>query len=134
MVFSMAAAGLSMDAIYRCLTAAFVPGEGRVRPPKSIKTFAKAFRAELDTAPDHVTGKALSKLIAAMEQGEAWAICFWLKCKGGFVEVQRREHSGPSGGPIEYCESSPHDALASRIAGIASRLGAQPTNSQPEQG
>jgi len=91
LVRNMAAAGLSMDAIHRCLP----------ESPKSIKTFAKYYRTELETSADIVSAKAVSKLVVAIDRGEAWAICFWLKCKANFSELQRREHSGPAGAPIE---------------------------------
>lgn len=49
------------------------------------------------------------KLLQAMNAGEAWAICFFLKCKGkkrGYTEKQEIEHSGPEGGPIETKDRS----------------------------
>ena len=76
LVRSMAAAGLPQVTVQLCLPNA----------PKSPKTFRKVFRVELDTAPHLVTAKAMSKLVAALDQGEAWAVCFWLKCKAGFEE------------------------------------------------
>jgi hypothetical protein len=91
LVRSMAAAGLSQTIIQRCLPNA----------PKSDKTFRKAFRVELETSGDIVTAKAVSKLVSAIDAGQAWAICFWLKCKAGFVETQRRELVGEAGAPIE---------------------------------
>ena len=91
LVRNMAAAGLSQQSIQRCMPQA----------PKSDKTFRKVFRVELDTSADIVSAKALSKLVVAIDAGEAWAICFWLKCKANFSELQRREHVGGGGGPIE---------------------------------
>jgi hypothetical protein len=73
----MAAAGLPQVTVQLCLPNA----------PKSPKTFRKVFRVELDTAPHLVTAKAMSKLVAALDHGEAWAVCFWLKCKAGFQET-----------------------------------------------
>lgn len=77
LVRNMAAAGLAQNAIQRCMPKA----------PKSEKTFRKYFRTELDTSQAIVSAKAVSKCIAAIEKGEAWAICFWLKCKAGFQET-----------------------------------------------
>jgi hypothetical protein len=91
LVRNMAAAGLSHEAIQRCLPTA----------PKHIDTFTRAFREELDTSAWIVSAKAISKLVVAIDKGEAWAICFWLKCKANFSELQRREHTGLQGGPIE---------------------------------
>lgn len=77
LVRNMAAAGLSQESIQRCLPTA----------PK-IETFRKVFRTELATSKDIVTAKAISKLVVAIDKGDAWAICFWLKCKAGFVDRQ----------------------------------------------
>lgn len=44
---------------------------------------------------------AEGKLFEAIGKGQAWAICFYLKCKAkdrGYVE--RQEHSGPGGKPL----------------------------------
>ena len=44
---------------------------------------------------------AESQLMKAVERGEGWAICFFLKCKGkcrGYVE--RQEVTGRDGGPV----------------------------------
>ena len=76
MVRNMAAAGLSQQTIQLCLPKA----------PKHPKTFVKAFREELTTSGPMVTARAMSKLVVALDKGEAWAICFWLKCKAGFEE------------------------------------------------
>lgn len=40
----------------------------------------------------------------------------------GFL-VEKREHSGPNGGPIQTEEVSARDVLADRLAGIAARNG-----------
>src|ERR1035438_8128342 len=78
LVRNMAAAGLSQQTIQLCLPAA----------PKHPKTFCKAFKAELETSAFEVTARAMSKLVGAINNGEAWAICFWLKSKAGFEERQ----------------------------------------------
>lgn len=77
MVRNMAAAGIAANCIHRCLP----------NRPKSEKTFRKAFREELDTSADIVSAKAISKLVVAIDAGQAWAICFWLKCRAGFQET-----------------------------------------------
>jgi predicted transcriptional regulator len=58
-------------------------------------------RAHADMS-EHVTDRAELKLFDAIERGEAWAICFYLKCKAkdrGYVE--RAEVSGPGGQPVK---------------------------------
>lgn len=51
---------------------------------------------------ESMTDVAELSLARAIQNGEAWAVCFYLKTQGkerGYVE--RQEHSGPNGGPIE---------------------------------
>lgn len=42
----------------------------------------------------------MSQVVAAMKRGEAWAVCFFLKCRGGWKETQALQHSGEDGKPI----------------------------------
>ena len=114
LVKNLSAAGISQPAIMLCLD----------NPCKSEKTFRLHFRKEMDLAPTMVTGVAMSKLFEAITRNEAWAICFWLKCKAGFQEIQKIQHSGPGGGPMEVNVTGT-EVLASRIAGIAARIGAK---------
>ena len=72
-VKTMAACGLTHDAIARCL------GTNGIAP----KTLRRHFRHELDTALTQVNALVGSQVIAAVKRGEAWACCFWLKCRGG---------------------------------------------------
>lgn len=81
LVRNLSAAGLSHESIQRCLPTG----------PK-IETFRKVFRLELETSKDIVTAKAISKLIVKIEAGDLGAICFWLKCKAGFVDRQAIDH------------------------------------------
>jgi hypothetical protein len=90
LVRNMAAAGINQEAIMRCLPDA---------PSRPV--FSRVFKTELETSGDIVSAKAISKLVVAIDRGEAWAICFWLKCKANFSELQRREHTGLGGSPIE---------------------------------
>jgi hypothetical protein len=55
-------------------------------------------------AREFTTDVAEAKLFQAIEGGEAWAVCFYLKCQAkgrGYVETQRHELTGKDGGPIE---------------------------------
>lgn len=59
------------------------------------EAFADVEESRLDLAE--------SKLMEAVKKGEAWAICFFLKCKGksrGYVE--RQEVTGKDGGAFEF--------------------------------
>lgn len=59
---------------------------------------------------------AEASLIRAVEKGEAWAVCFYLKCKGkGRGYTERQEVTGASGGPVQV--SVPEAELDKIIAG-----------------
>mgnify|MGYP003619021471 FL=1 len=52
-------------------------------------------------ATDRQLDRAESALMNAVEAGESWAVCFFLKCKGkGRGDVERQEVTGGNGGPI----------------------------------
>jgi hypothetical protein len=89
-VKTMAACGIPHDAIARCL------GTNGIAP----KTLRRHFRHELDTSLTQVNALVGSQVIAAVKRGEAWACCFWLKCRGGWKERQGIEHSGPDSEPL----------------------------------
>ena len=63
----------------------------------SEPTLRKHFRRELDKSLTEVKALAMSQVIAAMKRGEAWAVCFFLKCRAGWKEKQGIEHSGRDG-------------------------------------
>ncbi len=53
------------------------------------------------SASDKSLDLAESALMKAVEAGEAWAVCFYLKCKGkGRGYVERQEITGRDGGPV----------------------------------
>jgi hypothetical protein len=120
-VKNMAAAGLREDQIADCI------GVRGIDP----KTLRKYFKRELLTSRHIVTATAMSQVVKAMNAGEAWACCFWLKCRGGWKETDRHEITGADGGPLETTDVTPRERLASRIAGIAARVGAGQDNQQP---
>lgn len=75
----------------------------------SYKTVYRRIRASarLQDALQEIADKKLdlaeAALTKAINSGEAWAVCFYLKCKGkhrGYVE--RTEVTGRDGGPIEH--------------------------------
>jgi hypothetical protein len=75
-VQSLAVLGATHEGIALCL------GDHGV----SEKTLRKHFRRELDVSVLKVQALAASKVVAAIGAGEAWAICFYLKCKAGWRE------------------------------------------------
>jgi hypothetical protein len=70
----------------------------------TIRTYLEEYTAVAQAKLDQreaVTDMAENALYAAILRGEAWAICFYLKCMAkdrGYVE--RAEISGPGGKPI----------------------------------
>jgi len=88
-VRTMAAGGIPQERIAACI------GGGI-----TAKTMRKHFRRELAIAGDQANAVAVSMLFAAVQKGEAWAICFWLKCRAGWRETDRHEIVGEDGGPL----------------------------------
>jgi hypothetical protein len=84
----------------------------------SEKTLRKHFRRELQNSLSEVKALAMSQVVAAMKRGEPWAVCFFLKCRGGWRETQNLEHSGPGGGPIQM-----HTAAETLRARFLARTG-----------
>lgn len=58
-------------------------------------------KAVVSEALDKRLDVAESELLKAISRGEAWAICFFLKCKGkGRGYVERTEVTGGNGAPL----------------------------------
>ncbi len=117
-VRAMAACGCTQVSIARCI------GTDGI----AVDTLIAHFRRELDTAMDMANAKvgqvAFSKAVA----GEAWAVCFWLKCRAGWKETNVLEH----GGSLNV-NTTGRELLASRIASVAARIGAGEDNQQPDE-
>jgi hypothetical protein len=86
-VKAMSAAGIPHESIAKCL------GTNGI----AENTMRLHFRREIDTSRDLVTGMAMGQLVQAVSRGEAWAICFWMKCRAGWQERQVMEHTTPEG-------------------------------------
>ena len=86
-VEAMAAAGIAQDTIARCIGARGI----------DEKTLRRHFRQELDTAVAKSNALVATQVLNAAQRGEAWACCFWLKCRAGWRERSAIEHSGPDG-------------------------------------
>jgi hypothetical protein len=67
----------------------------------SEKTLRRHFRAELDSGGDDITTSAVSQLVQQIRGGNLGAICFWLKCRAGWRETERIEHTGADGEPVK---------------------------------
>jgi hypothetical protein len=69
---------------------------------KRISRSDRLQQVRAETTDQHLD-LAETKLIEAVKAGEAWAICFYLKCKGkhrGYVERGQVEVSGRYGKPL----------------------------------
>jgi hypothetical protein len=118
-VRTMAACGFTHEVIATCL------GEKGI----DKKTLYRYFRRELDIALANANTLIGSVAFQAAARGEAWAVCFWLKCRAGWTQTDRFEHSGPQGGPVEVSYVSATEQLRSGIARLASRKPAEPASS-----
>lgn len=66
----------------------------------SKPTLEKYYRSELDFAAMEMVGSVGSALYAAAMAGEVRAQMFIMKCRGGWREVERVEHTGADGMPL----------------------------------
>lgn len=72
--------------------------------------------AVLQEVRESVLDLAESSLLKALQRGDAWATCFYLKCLGkqrGYVE--RQELTGANGGPIISQEADVPEAELDKI-------------------
>jgi len=89
----------------RALSAAGVPQKMIARIVKvSDKTLAKKFSDELAITQSEITGIAMGKLLTKIQAGDLGAICFWMKCKAGWMERRAIEHTGADGAPLKLTE------------------------------
>ena len=90
--------------LVRTMIAGGIPRErvaGCVGGGITEKTLRKHFAAEINTSADTANAVAVNMLFQAVQRGEAWAVCFWLKCRAGWRETTRTEVTGTDGGAIE---------------------------------
>jgi hypothetical protein len=85
---AMAAAGINHATIARCI------GDAGI----DEKTLRKHFRRELDTSADKSNALVATQVFKAAQRGEAWACCFWLKCRAGWKERSVVEMEKPEEG------------------------------------
>ena len=89
-VEAMAAAGINHDSIAKCI------GDKGI----DANTLRKHFRRELDVSAEKSNALVATQVFKAAQRGEAWACCFWLKCRAGWKERQAIEHTGADGSPL----------------------------------
>ena len=84
------------------------------------KTLRLHFREDLDTAATIANARVAQSLFNQATSGNVSAAIFWAKVRMGWTERVVNEHTGRDGGPIEHTDAA-RDAVASRLAGLASR-------------
>lgn len=77
-VQNLAALGKTHAVIAKCL------GTRGISEP----TLRKHFRRELDQSAVEVSAMAMASVVKALRNGEAWATCFYLKCRENWRETQ----------------------------------------------
>lgn len=108
-------------------------------PWKEDAAFQAALRRAEAMAADHLEAEAIRRAYEGVEEPVGWhkgepggmvrrysdtLLIFLLNGSKPKKYVTRTEISGPDGGPIEVSAHELRSRLASRIAGIASRIGA----------
>jgi hypothetical protein len=83
------------------------------------KTLMLHFRDELDVGATKANAKVAESLYKQALAGNTTAGIWWTKCRMGWKETIRSEHTGADGGPIV---TEARDRLAHLIAGEASAL------------
>ena len=64
------------------------------------KTLTKHYRKELDTAMILANAKVGQSLFQQANNGNTSAAIFWLKCRAGWHDTQKIEHTGANGDPL----------------------------------
>ena len=81
-VLVMAATGIKQEDIAACL------GTSGIDP----KTLRKHFARELSNGVAKVNALCGQGIVRAMQNSEAWALCFWAKTRMGWRERSSHEH------------------------------------------
>lgn len=81
--------------------------------PTTIRAYAKKHKSVAEAMRDQraeVTDMAEAALFKAISNGEAWAVCFYLKTQGkdrGYVERTEQHQSGDITIRVEYADVDP---------------------------
>lgn len=70
----------------------------------SDETLRKYYAEELETAVSKMNAQVAQNLFSiatSKAPGAVSAACFWMKTRAGWREVDRKEITGPNGGPIQ---------------------------------
>jgi hypothetical protein len=66
----------------------------------STKTLLKHYSQELQLGKAGALALTTGVLLKAIKNDEAWAVCFFLKCQGGWSEKSTLEMTGKDGKPL----------------------------------
>lgn len=84
-----------------------------------------ALREVLQEARDFTGDVAEAKLFQKIQEGEGWAICFYLKCQRGWVDHHHVQHSGEVGVnlnvSVNYVHASSNGDRPAGVGGAATR-------------
>ena len=98
---------------------------GQLRPGGvSADTLTRHFPHELATGVAKINGIAVTNLVKAMQNGEAWAICFWMKTRMGWREKSDTNLRFVDEEGKDRDLSTAKQELIAEVARIAARTGA----------
>ncbi|NDC25384.1 MAG: hypothetical protein EBZ49_14825 [Proteobacteria bacterium] len=66
------------------------------------KTLRKHYRAELDMGKAKANGQIAKTLFSKAVAGDTTSLIWWTKSQMRWSEVQKHEHTGADGGPMEF--------------------------------
>jgi hypothetical protein len=88
-VAMMAACGIKHESIAKIIGCAY-------------STLRKHFKSELALGLDNANANVGGVLYQQAMAAQPWAVCFWLKTRGGYRETNRTELANPDGSAINY--------------------------------
>jgi len=79
----------------------------------------KHFRRELDIIQNEVLALAMSGLVMGLKKGEGWAVCFTLKARGGWQEINAHRFVNEQGKDCPFVLSDADRLIAEADAEIS---------------
>ena len=93
--------------------------------PDTVRNYAKRYPAveeKIREEREGMTDVAELALYKAIQSGEAWAVCFYLKTQGkGRGYVERQEITGADGGAISVEAAPARERLRAKVTELATR-------------
>ena len=110
-VKNLAAVGVTHSEIAKCI------GTDGI----SDRTLRKHFRRELDVSLNEVKALAMSGLVQGLKRGDAWAVCFTLKCRAGWHETSAHRFVNEQGSDRPFLLSDADRLVADADEEIGSK-------------